>query len=325
MTIALVFSSAAEAAPYCAPTQGNFAELRNRVLKPRNDHVVVVAHRGCFAAASENTPEAIDACWRQGVEVVENDVRRTSDGHLVIFHDPEISRMTDKWGYVAEMTLAELREAKLKERDGSHEAYRANFLTNLPITTLEEHLAAAKHKVMINFEIKYSGKEEFEEILAESIAIARRLGVLDHVIFKVPDVKHHGRSSAKHILEQVAFPIDAQIMPIIWGSSVPLADRVPFFEPYQPIGFEIAFEQTDYFAAVRAVKGLDARPVMAVAVQPYWSGGLDDRLGMRDPDAAWGRLIDMGADHIMTDRPEALMRYLEQRKMRQGRTCVDNG
>ena len=56
-----------------AAQTADFAALRERVLHPPPGHVIVVAHRACFSSAPENSPEAIDACAKLGVEVVEND------------------------------------------------------------------------------------------------------------------------------------------------------------------------------------------------------------------------------------------------------------
>lgn len=319
--LALSGPAIADGRKSCDATPEAFAEVRDRVLHPRPDHIVVVAHRGCFAAAPEDTPLANDACWRMGVEVVENDVRRTKDGALVVFHDPELSRMTDRWGYVADMTLAELRQARLKERDAGGASYSEAYLTDEPITTLEEYLAGIKNKVMVNFEIKYSSPEEFRSMFEQSVAMARRLGVLDHILFKIPDIHHHGATADKHILEVLPLAPDIQLMPMMWESDVPIAQRLDFFEKFSPVGYEVPFQHPAYFEPVGTEKRLRTVPVMAVAVQPVWSGGLSDRVGMRDPDAAWGKLIAMGADHIMTDRPEAVLRYLERRNLRRPRDC----
>lgn len=256
-----------------------------------------------------------------GVEVVENDVRRTKDGHLIVFHDNEISRMTDRWGYVADMTLAELREAHLRENDGAHNGYREAFLTDQPITTLEEYFVAVRNRVMVNFEIKYASREEFVSIFNQSVSMARQMGVLDHLTFKIPDLRHHGAQSGTHMLDDLDLAPDIQLMPIIWESELSIADRLDFFDPYRPIGFEVPFQELSYFEPVRENQRLAGLPIMVVTVQPYWSGGLDDRLAMRDPDAAWGRLINLGADHIMTDRPEALLRYLDRTGRRAERRC----
>lgn len=49
---------------------------------------MVVAHRGASKAAPENTLEAFALAARMGAAMVELDVRRASDGELVIHHNP---------------------------------------------------------------------------------------------------------------------------------------------------------------------------------------------------------------------------------------------
>lgn len=62
------------------------------VLHPR---VLVVAHRGYSAAAPENTLPAMAAAARAHADMVEFDVQRTSDGHLVVVHDTTFARTTN--------------------------------------------------------------------------------------------------------------------------------------------------------------------------------------------------------------------------------------
>ncbi len=50
--------------------------------------MLVLGHRGASVDAPENTPEAFALADRMGADGVELDVRRTSDGRLVVAHDP---------------------------------------------------------------------------------------------------------------------------------------------------------------------------------------------------------------------------------------------
>ncbi len=65
-----------------------------------------IAHRGNFGKARENTLEAFLSCKDHGVYGVELDVRRSADGALVVFHDPEIAGL----GQISELDLVELPE-----------------------------------------------------------------------------------------------------------------------------------------------------------------------------------------------------------------------
>jgi len=71
---------------------------------------LVVAHRGASAHLPEQTRAAYELALEQGADGVECDVRLTSDGHVVCFHDATVERTLPGVGAVAELSLAELRE-----------------------------------------------------------------------------------------------------------------------------------------------------------------------------------------------------------------------
>lgn len=307
-SLAMTGPAVAQIAPACPATPAAFRVLRERVIHPPAGHVVVVAHRACFSAAPENTPEAIEACWRMGVEVVENDVRRTADGELVVVHDDTIDRMTDAWGYVDDLTMAEIGRAWMRERDGGPGAY----VTDIRVPTFRAYLEASRNKVMINLELKASGTATYESLYAQAMQIAREVGVVDHLILKVPDKRAHGRRARGHILDTLEVAPDLLLMPIIWGGETPVAERLDELERHRPIGYEVPFNDPAYLGQAGREPRLAGRPIMAVAVQPYWSGGLDDRISMNEPDVGWGRLVALGANLLMTDRPEALLSWLNR-------------
>ncbi|NQE63598.1 glycerophosphodiester phosphodiesterase family protein [Caulobacter sp. RHG1] len=297
-----------------AAQTADFAALRERVLHPPPGHVIVVAHRACFSAAPENSPEAIDACAKLGVEVVENDVRSTKDGELIVMHDDTVNRTTNGWGYVNDLTLADM--AALRLRDGQGGAGAA--VTTTPVTTLRAYYLAAKGKVMINLEMKPSLAANFETLLAKSLTIAAEEGVLDQILLKVPDNFSHGKLASKHVLDTLALPAGVTMWPIIWEGAADPIQRLDTLEAHKGSGYELPFLTPDYFKRIAGDPRLKGRPVMAVAVQPQWSGGFSDQVSMSDPDAGWGRLLDLGANVIMTDRPEYILRYLEKRGRRKG-------
>jgi glycerophosphoryl diester phosphodiesterase len=79
-------------------------------MKPLDERTrLVVAHRGASAAEPQNTLAAFEAAILAGADAIELDVRLTSDGVLVVLHDPEVGSATDGTGYVHQMTLAEIK------------------------------------------------------------------------------------------------------------------------------------------------------------------------------------------------------------------------
>lgn len=57
----------------------------------------------------ENTIESIGAAFSMGATIVEIDIRRTKDNHLVIFHDEELDCRTNGNGKVVDHTLEYLK------------------------------------------------------------------------------------------------------------------------------------------------------------------------------------------------------------------------
>lgn len=104
---------------------------------------LLIGHRGAAGLAPENTlPSFREAVERWGVDMVELDVRSTSDGACVVIHDATVDRTTDGTGQVANMTLEELRELdagyRFRDEDGG-EPFAGRGIT---VPTLEEVLEA---------------------------------------------------------------------------------------------------------------------------------------------------------------------------------------
>lgn len=78
--------------------------------------IEVIAHRGLGQgfvqpeAPPENTLPAFAAAWSENVDACELDCHMTSDGELIVIHDPTTNRTTHVKGWqVSEHTLAELK------------------------------------------------------------------------------------------------------------------------------------------------------------------------------------------------------------------------
>lgn len=68
-----------------------------------------IAHRGGALEAPENTLEAFRRAVALGCDAVELDLRATADREVVVLHDPDVERVTDGSGRVADLPLEELR------------------------------------------------------------------------------------------------------------------------------------------------------------------------------------------------------------------------
>ncbi len=86
---------------------GATGRLRAALTKGESK-TLVVAHAGGDLEAPHSTPFAFKRAQKLGVDVLEMGVRLSSDGVLVVHHDPTVDRTTNATGPVAERSAAEL-------------------------------------------------------------------------------------------------------------------------------------------------------------------------------------------------------------------------
>ena len=71
--------------------------------------MIAIGHRGAAGYCLENTKSSVIKALELGVDYVEIDVHRTSDNHLIVFHDALLDRLTNKKGYISDFSLSELK------------------------------------------------------------------------------------------------------------------------------------------------------------------------------------------------------------------------
>lgn len=121
------------------------------------DHILLGCHRGDRENCPENTMAAFKAAVELRVDVIETDVRRTKDNHLVLIHDRSVERTTDGVGNVDEMTLEEIRALDAGFWKG--EEFRGE-----KIPTVEEFLQEiSKTDLVVNWELKEWPMDHGEE------------------------------------------------------------------------------------------------------------------------------------------------------------------
>ena len=104
-----------------------------------------IAHRGLH---SENAPENSLAAFSSAIEngyAIELDVRMLSDGTVVVFHDETLGRMTGRDGYLANLTIDDIKDLKLEK-------------SKEKIPTLKDALSLIDGKTPVLIEIKNMGK-----------------------------------------------------------------------------------------------------------------------------------------------------------------------
>ena len=75
------------------------------------------AHRGGNEFAPENSFRAFKSAVDIGYKYLETDVHLTKDGFLIAFHDDTLDRVTNKSGLIRDLTLSEIKKAKIAGTD----------------------------------------------------------------------------------------------------------------------------------------------------------------------------------------------------------------
>jgi glycerophosphoryl diester phosphodiesterase len=112
--------------------------------------VLNFAHRGASRDTPENTLAAFRLAREMGADGVELDVQVSKDGEAVVIHDFMVDATTDSRGAVKNKTLAELKKLDA----GSW--FDARFAGE-PIPTLEEVIIVLGHQLLLNIELKAKG------------------------------------------------------------------------------------------------------------------------------------------------------------------------
>ena len=117
------------------------------------DSWIRIAHRGASGIAPENTLSAFTKAIEIGVDAIELDLHGTSDGEVVVIHDPSLDRTTDMCGLINQTTLANIKRADAGT--WCHPQFKGET-----IPTLEEALASITCKTIAVLEIKASSITE---------------------------------------------------------------------------------------------------------------------------------------------------------------------
>lgn len=282
-----------------ATAQTDRAEvLRNKILSCDTSSVMVVAHRGDWRYAPENSIAAIEHSIAVGVDIVEIDLQMTKDSVLIVMHDSRLERTTTGSGAVGEWTMDSLRTLHLKNGCGLKTKHR--------IPTLEEALLAAKGKVLVNLD----KADRYFHLL---YPVLEKTGTTRQIIMK-------GKRPAEEVLASWGKYLDEVIyMPVVDVYMPDTEEKMAgYMTVLKPAAYELCYQTDEQIAIPLRIKD-DLRGKALIWYNTLWDtlcGGHDDDLALENPDAAYGFLIDtLGARIIQTDRAELLLNYLKGRNL----------
>lgn len=143
----------------------------------RDGGVVISAHRGqSVEDQPENSLAAIRATGRAIPNaIVEIDAVLTSDGKLALMHDDTMDRTTTGQGKVSDLTLAQVKAARLRAPDG-------HLTTEAPPTLVEALVAAGEVHAIASIDLKPASEAATLTLARAVIDEVRRVGAADRVI-----------------------------------------------------------------------------------------------------------------------------------------------
>jgi len=253
---------------------------------------LVIAHRGGMALWPENTVYAFDEAEHAGATALEMDVHRTSDGELVVSHDPRVDRCTEGEGAIEQMTLAEIQALDAGYRfspdDGATFPFRGK---GIRIPTMREVFERFGH---LRFVI--DSKPPRPEVALQLAALANECNVSDRVClasFHLDNVAAIRRDHP-HLATSLSEP---EVM-VFWAAQAFYLSGL-----YQAPAGAMQVPPSQFGVPFLTRRFVETAHAKGMLVQ-VWT--INDEDEMR-------RLLDLGVDGIVTDYPDRLARVTAAR------------
>jgi glycerophosphoryl diester phosphodiesterase len=267
--------------------------------------VLAYAHQGGAKEGPSSTLHALREAVAGGADALELDVHRTSDGHLVVCHDATVDRTTNAVGPIASMTLSEVAAldnahwwvpGSVVDHEAEEAAYvfrgRAPGDRAFGIPTLTDVLREFP-TIALNLDIKQTAPEAVP-YEAELAALLVEHGRTDDVIV----ASFH--DSALDVFGALDSGVSTSCGPrAVAELAVALAngDAVP--------------AEVLKHVAVQVPPRFGGHDVVTIeSVETLHDAGVAVHVWTIDDEEEMERLVGLGVDGIMTDRPSALVAVL---------------
>jgi len=260
----------------------------------------VVAHRGIWRNAPENSLSAIQRAIDAGYDVVEIDIRRSADGGLFLLHDDTLERMTGLDQRPEALASSDLAVLRLRDRDGGE----GNAFTLERLPSLAEVFELTRGRIFLHLDVKE------REVIPDVIAVAKAMGVEHEVDFWA------ALKTEKDLnwIRKTILPHDALFLAKTRLNVPGAATQLALLHDLSPAVCEIYFDRLEELAALKDLTRTIGMALWVNTLDSVACAGFTDTAALADPDAVWGRLIDAGISVIQTDEAAALKSYLAARR-----------
>ncbi|MDF2553560.1 MAG: glpQ [Chryseobacterium sp.] len=259
-----------------------------------DDKVMVVAHRGDWREAPENSVWAVKKAIEKGVDMAEIDLAMTKDSILILMHDNTIDRTTTGRGKPSDFTLEEIK--KLNLRDG------LGVETQMKVPTLEEILVLSDGKILLNLDKGF-------DYIKQVYPLIKKRNMLDQILFK-------GHESYTEFNRKYGdIKKDIHYMPIIkLGDEKDLKNISEYLKNYKVYGFEFTIGSTENnLIDFKKLKEKKVK-IWVNSLWPHHNAGNNDDKVLDNPNV-YDWYLQKGVNIIQTDRPMELIKYLKSKNL----------
>ena len=245
----------------------------NRYAFLEHPGILAFAHRGDGDTAPENTAAAFQSAVSMGFRYLETDVHCTKDGVLIAFHDDRLDRVTNARGRIRDLDYGEVKRARVHDRE--------------PIPLMEALLGDFPTT-------RFNIDPKSDAAVGPLIDVIKRTGSADRVCIG---------SFSDHRLRQVraALPEVCTSM-ATWETARARLSTVGI--PLR--GLQAACAQVP-------VRWNGIRVIDRLFIQGMREQGIQTHVWTVNDETEMQRLLEMGVDGIMTDRPALLKQVLMAR------------
>ena len=245
---------------------------------------LVAAHRGGAALWPENSLLAFRSALALGVDALELDLHLTADGEVVVLHDPSLDRTSTGTGAVRDLKLADLAAVRLKTREGAVTAERVpTFAQVLDLVAPTSAELLPEIKVDANRQ-RYDGIEE------KVLALIRARGLRSRTTiqaFQVETIRRLRELEPK-----------ARTMLLVARGDVE-RDRA---RPAEAVRRARELGATDL--------GMNHRLIDTDVMSAARAAGIRVAAWTPNEEADIRRMVDLGVDMVMSDRPDLAKRLM---------------
>ena len=169
MTRKIIFLLSVLLVSLSAEAESRIDKLLKNLHDNKSKYIFVIAHRGDWRNAPENSLQSIEKAIAMKVDMVELDIQPTKDGNFICMHDETLDRTSTGKGTIKNYTTEELKKFVLRSGNG--------IKTRQPIPTLKEVLNVCKDRILVNID---KGGTYIKEIMP----IIKECGMEKQVIIK---------------------------------------------------------------------------------------------------------------------------------------------